>query len=122
MIEKMKGGVLKGAACYRFSYSEGQKEIIHRSCEKLGLSVMVEEKAKEIYKNFLKSTLDTTIIPKHAIYGSIYIAAILCGEHRTQLVFKDALEVSEPTVSKWYRIISDTWDEMDADYFLMPHT
>lgn len=116
MKGKLKGDTLKGAACYRFSFSKEQRRMLHDFCEQLGLSASSEGMAKEIYKNFLKRTLNITITPKSAICASIYIAAILHEEHRAQPQFRQLFNISEFTLRKWWHFVAEV---VEADHIAM---
>ena len=107
MDKKLKGDALKGAACRHISFSEEKREMLHSFCEELGLPLEIEEHAVLIYKTFLRRTLDITITPKSAICASIYIAALLRGEHRPQPEFKRLFGISCATMAKWWHFVAD---------------
>ena len=116
-MKKPTGDALKGLACRQMSFSEEKRTMIHTFCVELKLPAEVEEQVVDIYKTFLRKTLDITITPKSAICASIYIAAINCGEQRTQLQFKRLFGISEPTIRWWSRFVTevvgkDVLDEM----------
>lgn len=100
----LKGDALKGKACRVFLFSETQKEILSDICHQLGLSEKVLIKATDIYKTFLRRTLDKTVgVPKYPIYTCVYIAAILEGEHKTYREFWDITGITDTTMRRWYK-------------------
>ncbi len=79
------------------------EEYIPRFASLLGLSGRVQAKAKQI----LKKAADADIIsgkgPTGIAASSLYIAAVLCGEKRTQRDIADVVGVTEVTIRNRYK-------------------
>ncbi len=83
---------------------------VPRFCSKLGLDGEVEAKAIEIIKEATKKELTNGRGPIGIAAAAIYIAAILCGKHKTQKEVSDVTGVTEVTIRNRYKEFSEELD------------
>ena len=105
-----KGNALKTKACRLFSFSEKEKGMMKRICNKLGLSNLVYEEAKAIYYEYLKAVVNTTGLntaPKYPIVACVYLSALKNRDPRYKSEIKNTLGIATPTTSNWAQKISD---------------
>ncbi len=79
------------------------REYISRFCNKLGVSGDVQTKTLEILKEATDQELTSGRGPVGVAAASIYIAAILCGERRTQFEIAEVTGVTEVTIRNRYK-------------------
>ena len=111
-----KGNALKIKACRLYSFSEKEKQQMKYFCECLDLSEEIYKVAKEIYMSFLKVNLDKGVFtPTRYIAASIYLAAILELDSRTQKNIETVSGTTSSTIGKCKnRII----ENIDMDKYL----
>jgi transcription initiation factor TFIIB len=83
---------------------------VKRFCNKLKLSQNVEKKAMEILNESIEKKLISGRGPVGVAAASIYIAAILCGEKRTQREVADIASVTEVTIRNRYKELVERLD------------
>lgn len=81
-------------------------EYVSRFCEKLNLKRHVEERASEIIKKALEKDITSGRGPTGIAASAIYIAAILCGDRKTQKDVSEATGVTEVTLRVRYKEIA----------------
>ncbi|MCD6210339.1 MAG: hypothetical protein J7J01_05540 [Methanophagales archaeon] len=81
-------------------------EYVSRFCAKLNLKKHVEERAREIINEALKQDITSGRGPTGIAASAIYIAAILCGERKTQKDVAEATGVTEVTLRARYKEIA----------------
>jgi len=81
-------------------------EYVGRFCAKLKLKKHVEERAREIIKEALERDITSGRGPTGIAASAIYIAAILCGERKTQKDVAEATGVTEVTLRARYKEIA----------------
>ncbi len=79
---------------------------VGRFCAKLNLKKHVEERAREIVKEALERDITSGRGPTGIAASAIYIAAILCGERKTQRDVAEATGVTEVTLRARYKEIA----------------
>ena len=82
------------------------QDYLSRFCNKLELSKEVQQKAEEIIKKALKKDLPNGKTPIGTAAASIYIAAVLCNEKKTQNQVAEVTGVTEVTIRHHYKILS----------------
>jgi transcription initiation factor TFIIB len=88
---------------------------ITRFCSKLKLSQKVKKKAKEILNESIEKELTSGRGPVGVAAASIYIAAFLCDEKRTQREVADIAGVTEVTIRNRYK---ELVDRLEIDFEL----
>jgi transcription initiation factor TFIIB len=83
---------------------------IARFCNKLNLSQKVMEKTKEILNESIEKELISGRGPVGVAAAAIYIAAILCGEKKTQREVADIAGVTEVTIRNRYKELVEKLD------------
>ncbi|MHC1567900.1 MAG: transcription initiation factor IIB [Candidatus Syntropharchaeia archaeon] len=78
-------------------------EFVSRFCSKLNLDGEVRAKSMEILQKAEEKELMSGKDPISIVAAAIYIASILCGDHRTQKEVADATGVTEVTIRNRYR-------------------
>ena len=81
-------------------------EYVGRFCAKLKLKKHVAERAREIIKEALERDITSGRGPTGIAASAIYIAAILCGERKTQKDVAEATGVTEVTLRARYKEIA----------------
>lgn len=81
-------------------------EYVGRFCDKLNLRRHVEERANEIIKEALEKDITSGRGPTGIAASAIYIAAILCGDRKTQKDVSEATGVTEVTLRVRYKEIA----------------
>ncbi len=90
-------------------------DFVPRFCSLLELSGEISSKAIEIIKRATEKELTNGRGPIGIAAASIYIAAILSGEHRTQKEVSDVTGVTEVTIRNRYKELSE---QLDIDVLL----
>ena len=90
-------------------------DFVPRFCSKLGLDGEVEAKAIEIIKEAQEKELTNGRGPIGIAAAAIYIAAILCGKHKTQKEVSEATGVTEVTIRNRYKELAE---ELDIEVIL----
>jgi transcription initiation factor TFIIB len=90
-------------------------DFVPRFCSLLNLSSEIRSKAIEIIKHAAENELTNGRGPIGIAAASIYIAAILGGEHRTQKEVSDVTGVTEVTIRNRYKELSE---QLDIDVLL----
>lgn len=84
-------------------------DLLNQWARRLKLSDTVLEKAKAITNEYVKRTYHrpkyTSIKP--VLAACLYIAAIICGERRTQEEIHKISRVSHRSICKWYMAVYD---------------
>jgi transcription initiation factor TFIIB len=78
-------------------------EYVSRFCAKLNLKRPVEERAREIVNRALEKHITSGRGPTGIAASAIYIAAILCGDRKTQKDVSEATGVTEVTLRVRYK-------------------
>ncbi|MFZ2070980.1 MAG: hypothetical protein WAV32_05200 [Halobacteriota archaeon] len=81
-------------------------EYVNRFCAKLNLKRHVAERASEIIKKALEQDITSGRGPTGIAASAIYIAAILCGDRKTQKDVSEATGVTEVTLRVRYKEIA----------------
>ena len=79
-------------------------------CAKLNLNKAIENKAIEIIKEAKKANVSENRRTASIAAAAIYIAAILCGDHRPQKEIADALGMTEMTIRNVYKEMAEQLD------------
>jgi len=79
---------------------------VSRFCAKLNLKKRVEEQAREIIEGALEKDITSGRGPTGIAASAIYIAAILCGNRKTQKDVAEATGVTEVTLRVRYKEIT----------------
>ena len=82
-------------------------DFVPRFCSKLGLDGEVEAKAIEIIKEAQEKELTKELNPVEIAAAAIYIAAILCGKHKTQKEVSEVTGVTEVTIRNRYKELAE---------------
>ena len=86
------------------------QDYISRFCSELKLSGDVQTKTMEILKKSADRELTSGRGPTGIAAASLYIASILCGEHRTQREVSVVAAVTEVTIRNRYKELSEKLD------------
>ncbi len=81
-------------------------DYVSRFCAKLNLKKRVEEQAREIIEGALEKDITSGRGPTGIAASAIYIAAILCGNRKTQKDVAEATGVTEVTLRVRYKEIT----------------
>jgi transcription initiation factor TFIIB len=79
------------------------QDYISRFCSELKLSADVQAKTLEILKEASDKELTSGRGPTGIAAATLYIASVLCGEHRTQREVADVASVTEVTIRNRYK-------------------
>jgi transcription initiation factor TFIIB len=83
------------------------QDYLPRFCNKLKLSKKTQDKAKEIIEKASEKELTSGKSPSGVAAATIYMAAILCDERRTQAEVADISGVTEVTIRNNYKVLSN---------------
>jgi transcription initiation factor TFIIB len=86
---------------------QSPRDYIARFCNKLGLDMEVQRKAKEILEAVEREELASGVAPSGVAAATIYIAAMLCGRPCTQKDVAEVAGVTEVTIRNRYKAISE---------------
>lgn len=86
---------------------QSPKDYIARFCNKLGLDIDVQRKAKEILERVEKRELASGVAPSGVAAATIYIAAMISGKPCTQKDVAEVAGVTEVTIRNRYKAISE---------------
>lgn len=70
----------------------------------------MQEKSIEIIDQAEGKDLIKTYNPESVAAAAVYIASILCGDRRTQREITDVSDVTEPTIRRIYKELSEKVD------------
>ncbi|MHC1635465.1 MAG: transcription initiation factor IIB [Candidatus Methanospirareceae archaeon] len=85
-------------------------DFVPRFCSKLGLDGEVRAKAIDIIKEAQEKELTNGRGPIGIAAAAIYIAAVLCGKHRTQKEISEVTGVTEVTIRNRYKELAEELD------------
>ncbi len=86
---------------------QSPRDYIARFCNKLGLDMEVQRKAKEILEAVEREELASGVAPSGVAAATIYISAMLCGRPCTQKDVAEVAGVTEVTIRNRYKAISE---------------
>jgi transcription initiation factor TFIIB len=86
------------------------RDYISRFCSELKLSADVQAKTLDILVEATKKELTSGRGPTGIAAASLYIASVLCGEHRTQREVAEVAGVTEVTIRNRYKEITKKLD------------
>lgn len=86
---------------------QSPRDYIARFCNKLGLDIDVQRKAKEILERVEKRELASGVAPSGVAAATIYIAAMISGKPCTQKDVAEVAGVTEVTIRNRYKGISE---------------
>ena len=86
------------------------QDYISRFCSELKLSGDTQEKVMEILKEAADAELTSGRGPTGIAAASIYVASILCGEHRTQREVSEVAGVTEVTIRNRYKELTERFN------------
>lgn len=89
------------------------KEYIDRFSGKLDLDSEVSLKAKRLVKEYRDSDICEGVAPTSLAASAVYAAAIAVGVNITQTDVSENINVSEPTIRKFYSTMLDMSSEVD---------
>jgi transcription initiation factor TFIIB len=86
---------------------QSPQDYIARFCNKLGLDIDVQRKAREILERVESQELASGVAPSGVAAATIYISALISGKPCTQKDVAEVAGVTEVTIRNRYKAISD---------------